>query len=111
MYLTFLFKRCSLKENDLCVNSILFASYIEIINFLYYVANFGQSQRYLKKYFYGEKNQNYLSRYNKEIKKILNDFKVEKNNVNVTIKKVINEFNKQIKESKYLDVANKIIRI
>lgn len=55
MYLTFLFKRCSLKENDLCVNSILFASYIEIINFLYYVANFGQSQRYLKKYFYGEK--------------------------------------------------------
>lgn len=109
MYLTFLFKRCALNENDLCVNSILFASYIEIINFLYYVANSDQSQRYLKKYFYGEKNQNYLSKYNKEMKKILNDFKVEKNNVKVTIKKVINEFNKQIKESKYLDITNKII--
>ena len=79
MYLIFLFKRCSLKENDLCMNQILFTSYIEIIIFLYYVANFDQSQRYLKKYFYGEKNQNYLSKYNKEMKKILNDFKVEKN--------------------------------
>ena len=109
MYLTFLFKKGSSVESDLCLNSVLFAGYIEIINFLYYVANSDQSQRYLKKYFYGEKNQKYLSEQNEEMKKILNEFKVNKNNVNITIKKVINEFNKQLKQYRYFDIANEIL--
>ena len=43
------------------------------------------------------------------MKKILNEFKVNKNNVNITIKKVINEFNKQLKQYRYFDIANEIL--
>lgn len=108
MYLSFLLKLSNRLEDNLIKDSILISSYVEIINLLYFIANSDQSERFLKKYFYGEKNQNYIEKHNKELLDILNDFKVEKDNVNITIKKVTNEFDKLLKESKYIEIANKI---
>lgn len=108
MYLSFLLKLSNRLEDNLIKDSILISSYVEIINLLYFIANSDQSERFLKKYFYGEKNRNYIEKQNKELLDILNDFKVEKDNVNITIKKVTNEFDKLLKESKYIEIANKI---
>lgn len=108
MYLSFLLKIRNKLEDDLLKDSNLISSYVEIINFLYFAAYSDQSGKYLKKYFYGEKNRNYVEKYNKELLDILNDFRIEKNNINVTIKRVMKEFGKLLNESKYLEIANNI---
>lgn len=108
MYVTFLTSKVDFEERDLCLNSIYVANYIEIINMLYYIANSDYTERYLKKYFMGEKNQKYLVKQNEELKKVLEDFAIKKDNIDITIKKVAKELDIQLKESKYIEKVNEI---
>lgn len=108
MYLSFLLKIGDKKEDTLLEDSILILSYVEIINLLYFIADSEHSERYLKKYFYGEKNQRYIEEHNEKLLNILNDFRVKKDDIDVTIIKVTREFDKLLSESKYLDIVNEI---
>lgn len=108
MYLSFLNKRANSNNEDMCFNAILIAGYIEFINLLYYTANSENSEKYLKKYFHGEKNKKYLKKQSEEMINILNDFKIEKDNISITIKRALKEFNNQLEDSKYLYILDKL---
>ena len=56
----------------------------------------------------GEKNQKYLVKQNEELKKVLEDFAIKKDNIDITIKKVAKELDIQLKESKYIEKVNEI---
>ena len=56
----------------------------------------------------GEKNQKYLVKQNDELKKVLEDFAIKKDNIDITIKKVAKELDIQLKESKYIEKVNEI---
>lgn len=109
MYIDFYNNKQKIDDMDICVNIMLFSSYSEFINEIYFIANSEKGQIYLKKYFYGEKNQKYLAKKNEEIINILKDFKISKDKINITIKRVSKELNKQLAASKYLEEAKKII--
>jgi len=109
IYIDFYNKRSNITNIELCTNIFLFSGYCEFINELYFVANLEKEQVYLKKYFYGERNQNYLSKKSNELKNIVADFKIQKNSIEITVNKLSKELNKQIRSSKYFEQANKII--
>ncbi len=109
MYIDFLNKMIYNEDYNMLENIMLFCSYVEIINFLYFMANSEMSIKHLSKYYYGENNQNYLKKKKDELTEILKEFKVNKKSYSVTIKKLSRELNKQIKESKYFEKANEIV--
>ena len=109
MYLDFLNKICEKENYEMFKNIMLFSTYVEIINFLYFIANSENKTSYLSKYFYGEKNQEYLKKKKDDLSDILKDFKVNKKSASITIKKLSKELNKQIKESNYSEKADEII--
>ena len=109
MYLCFLNKKCSLKNFDFLYNSIMIVNYINQINLLYYVANTEKENKVLNDYFYGEKNQNYLDKIQKQLLNTFNDYKIYKDDIEITMKKIIKNFNAQIKELNYLEIVNSII--
>ncbi len=109
IYIDFYNKKEEIFEIDICRNIFLFSSYCESINEIYFIANSEMGQSYLKKYFYGENNKKYLVKKNEEIINILKDFKVSKNKINITIKRICKELSKQLENSKYIEEANKII--
>lgn len=109
IYIDFYNKKQKISDMKICTNIMLFSSYSEFINEIYFIANSEKGQVHLKKYFYGEKNQKYLAKKNEEIIIILKDFKISKDQINITIKRVSKELNKQLADSKYLDEAKRII--
>ncbi len=109
MYIDFYNYKQKISDMEICTNIMLFSSYAEFINEIYFIANSEKGQVRLKKYFYGEKNQKYLTKKNEEIISILKDFKISKDQINITIKRVSKELNKQLADSKYFEQVNKII--
>lgn len=108
LYLDFLYKKLNL-DRKLIDNIIAISSYPEIINTLYYSANSNKLNKKLMIYFYGDKNQKYLKDSQDRLISELKSFKVEKNNIDLTIKQISKEIDKQLSEMNYLDKANEIL--
>lgn len=108
MYLDFLHKKCDIDDGFIC-NIIAISSYPEIINIVYYAANSIKYDRPLKKYFYGEKNQKYLKDQQEKLVVEFQNFKIEKNNIDVSIKEISKEVDKQLKERNYMEQVAEIL--
>lgn len=109
MYLDFLNKEANEVNKEFMYNSIIVANHINQINLVYYIANTEKENIILNSYFYGEKNQNYLNKIQNELLDTFKDYKIYKDDIEITLKKVINKFNNQVKEYNYFEIANKII--
>ena len=107
LYLDFINKKCNL-DNTMNINILLESSYVELINTLYYVANVDNKAKSLEEYFYGEKNQKYIREKNELIINAINDMKTSKNRINKSINKIAKELDNQLKETGYIELANRI---
>lgn len=90
-------------------NILLESTYVELINTLYYVANISKKEIQLEIYFYGDKNQKYIKEQNELIINAINDMKSSKNDIEKSINKITKELNIQLKETGYMELANKIL--
>ena len=108
MYLDFLHKKCNL-ESEFILNIIAISSYPELINIIYFAANGTKHNKMLEKYFYGEKNQQYLKEQQEKLIVEFKNFKIEKDNIDLSIKQISREVDKQLKERNYLEIATQIL--
>lgn len=108
LYLDFLYKKCDLGD-EFIRNIIAVSSYPEIINTVYYAANSTKYNRSLKKYFYGEKNQKYLKDQQEKLIVEFKNFKIEKNNLDMSIRKISKKVDSQLKERNYMEIATQIL--
>ena len=90
-------------------NILLESTYVELINTLYYVANVSKKENQLEVYFYGDKNQKYIKEQNELIINAINDMKSSKNDIQKSINAITKELNIQLKETGYMELANKIL--
>lgn len=88
-------------------NILLESTYVELINTLYYVANASKKESQLEIYFYVDKNQKYIKEQNELIIIAINDMKSSKNDIEKSINKITKELNIQLKETGYMELANK----
>lgn len=108
IYINFLNRKSGI-ENDMCDNIMLVATYVELINTIYYIANSTSEYKKIESYFYGEKNKLYLE---KQKKLMINDFKEfqsSKDKFSKSINTISKELDKQLKENNYTEMVNKII--
>lgn len=90
-------------------NILLESTYVELINTLYYVANVSKKENQLEVYLYGDKNQKYIKEQNELIINAINDMKSSKNDIQKSINAITKELNIQLKETGYMELANKIL--
>lgn len=108
IYLDFINKKSN-ANNDMNKNILLESTYVELINTLYYVANVSKKENQLEIYFYGDKNQKYIKEQNELIINAINDMKSSKNDIQKFINAITKELNIQLKETGYMELANKIL--
>lgn len=108
LYLDFLYKKCDLGD-EFIRNIIAVSSYPEIINTIYYAANSTKYNKSLKKYFYGEKNQKYLKDQQEKLIVEFKNFKIEKNDIDMSIRRISKEVDSQLKERNYMEIATQIL--
>lgn len=108
LYLEFLHKKCNL-ENGFISNIIAVSSYPEIINTVYFAANSTKYNKALKKYFYGEKNQNYLKDQQEKLVVEFQNFKIEQNDIDMSIRRISKEVDRELKERNYMEIATQIL--
>lgn len=108
LYLDFLYKKCDL-EDEFIRNIIAVSSYPEIINTVYYAANSTKYNKSLKKFFYGEKNQKYLKDQQEKLIVEFKNFKIEKNDIDMSIRRISKEVDSQLKERNYMEIATQIL--
>lgn len=108
LYLDFLYKKCDL-EDKFIHDIIAVSSYPEIINTVYYAANSTKYNKPLKKYFYGEKNQKYLKDQQEKLIVEFKNFKIEKNDIDMSIRRISKEVDTQLKERNYMEIAAQIL--
>lgn len=108
LYLDFLHKKCDIDDEFIC-NIIAVSSYPEIINTVYYAANSTKYNKSLKKYFYGDKNQKYLKDQQEKLVVEFKNFKIEKNDIDLSIRRISKEVDSQLKERNYMEIATQIL--
>lgn len=108
LYLDFLHKKCNL-ENEFISNIIAVSSYPEIINIIYFAANSTKYNKSLKKFFYGEKNQKYLKDQQEKLVVEFQNFKIEKSDIDISIRRISKEVDKELKERNYMEIATQIL--
>lgn len=108
LYLDFMYKKLKL-DKDLIDDIIAISSYPEILNVIYFGAYSSKTNRKLMRYFYGEKNQKYLKDLQEKFIKEFKNFKIEKNNMDLTLKQVSKEVDKKLVELNYIDKVKEIL--
>ncbi len=101
LYLEFLYKKTNVKE-DFIKEVIIISSYVELINAIYFAANSSKSNKQLEIYFYGEKNQKYLKNQQEKMIAEFKNFKVSENEIKISIKKALKNFEKKLIEKNYI---------
>lgn len=108
LYLDFMYKKLEIDRN-LIDNIIAISSYPEIINVIYFCAYSNKTNRKLMAYFYGEKNQEYLKNSQEKFIEEFKNFKIEQNNMTLTLKQISKEIDKKLIELNYLDKVKEIL--
>ena len=108
IYLEFINKKLGV-DNNMCDNIMVISNYVDLINVIYFAANSTGEHKRIELYFYGEKNQKYIS---EKREQMIQEFKeLQKSNANITktINEISKELDKQIKERNYTDIVKRII--
>jgi hypothetical protein len=108
MYLDFLHKKTDI-ENNFINNIFAVSSYLELINVVYYAVNSNKYNKLLEKYFYGEKNQKYLKEQQDKMIVEFQNFKIEKDDIEMSINQITKEIDKQLIEKNYMEIVKNIL--
>ncbi len=109
MYLNFLNKKIGNEESKFDLNFIDISTYVNLINIIYFIAEVKDSQSFIKRYFYYDTKNKYITDNQEKLKEVYETLINKKELIEKDVKKIIKALNTQIKDSKYDDIINKIL--
>lgn len=109
MYLNFLNKRIGNKESKFDLNFIDLSTYVNLINVSYFINDVKDSKSFIKRYFYYDTNNKYVTENQERLKEVYEMLSDNKELVEQDIKVLTKVLDKQIKESKFEQEISKIL--
>lgn len=107
MYLNFLNKKIGNEESKFDLNFIDISTYVNLINIIYFISEVKDSQSFIKRYFYYDTKNKYITDNQEKLKEVYETLINKKELIEKDVKKIIKALNTQIKDSKYDDIINK----
>lgn len=109
MYLNFLNKKVKNEESKFDLNFIDFSTYVNLVNVICIYNNVRNSESFIKKYFFFDTNNKYVTDSQKNIKEIYEIFINKKELVEKNVDELIKTLDSQIKENKYSEAVSQIL--
>lgn len=109
MYLNFLNKKVGNQESKFDLNFIDLSTYVNLINVSYFINDVKDSKSFIKRYFYYDTNNKYITENQEKLKEVYEMLINKKDLVEEDIKDLTKTLDTQIKESKYNETINKIL--
>lgn len=109
LYLDFLNKRVGNDESKFDLNFINISTYVNLINVCYFINAVKDSKSFIKRFFYYDTNNKYVTDNQDRLKKVYETLINKNELVEKNVKKIAEELDNQIKESKYNEIISKIL--
>lgn len=109
MYLNFLNRKIGNEESKFDLNFIDISTYVNLINVSYFINDVKDSKSFIKRYFYHDTNNKYITDNQEKLKEVYETLINKKELVEEDIKELTKVLDTQIKESKYNEIISKIL--
>lgn len=109
MYLNFLNKKVGNEESKFDLNFIDLSTYVNLMNVSYFINDVKDSKSFIKRYFYYDTNNKYITDNQEKLKEVYETLINKKELVEEDIKELTKALDTQIKESKYNEIISKIL--
>ena len=109
MYLNYLYKKIG-EENEFHLNLINLCTYVNLVNIACYFNGLDKNKRYLSKYMMYDTNNKYINDLDAKFKELYNDIKNNEEKIEINIKELARETDKQISNSKYKEIVKDFIK-
>ncbi len=109
MYLNFLNKKVGNEESKLDLNFINLSTYVNLMNVTFFINDVKNSKSFIKKYFYYDTNNKYVTENQERFKEVYDMLLRNKEFVEQDLKDLTKALDIQIKESKFELEINKIL--
>lgn len=109
MYLNFLNRKIGNEESKFDLNFIDISTYVNLINVSYFINDVKDSKGFIKRYFYHDTNNKYITDNQEKLKEVYETLINKKELVEEDIKELTKVLDTQIKESKYNEIISKIL--
>lgn len=109
MYLNFLNKKIGNNESKFDLNFIDLCTYVNLMNIAYYINDVKDSKSFIKRYFYYDTNNKYITENQETVKVVYKTLLDKKELVEEDIKELTKSLDYQINESKYKTIITDIL--
>ena len=110
LYLNFLNKRIGKQENDFYLNFIDVCTYVNLVNINYFLYDVKDDKSFVKKYFYYDTEKKFITESQDKIKEVYEIMSNEKQLVEENIKNLTKNLAHQIKNSKYNEIIEMMLK-
>ena len=110
MYLNFLYKKTKIEVNGMQLNLIDLCTYANLICILYFINDAKNNKCFVKRYFYYDTNNKYISNRKNEIEEIYNELLGREEYVEKNVIEIATKLEHQIRESKYNEIVCSILK-
>lgn len=109
MYLNFLNKKIGSEESKFDLNFIDLSTYANLVNVSYFFYDIKDSKSFIKRYFYYDTNNKYVTDNQEKVKEVYETLINKKELFEEDIKELTKVLDDQIKKSKYKEIIGKIL--
>ena len=109
MYLNYLNNKIGKHENKLYLNLVDLSTYVNLISVACYISEVKNSKSFIKKFFYYDTNNKYITENQEKIKIVYKTLLDEKEFVEKNVRELTKSLDCQLNESKYKNVIIDIL--